>query len=93
MHPDLGFFTLLDLDRIGVYEDRLWVLYSNICEEKVPLLGAVALGNRMGMSGAETATIHDSIDKAYDRQVFIIEPLTIANLIMKTDSEFNIDLS
>lgn len=91
VHSSMGVPTLLDLDRIGVYEDRLWVLYSDICERKVPLIGAVALGNRFGVPGAETDIIQDSVDKAYKRQEFPIEPLTVARSLSEILPDFTVD--
>lgn len=49
----LGVFgPILDLDRLNIYGDDIWLLYKNVCGENVNVLLAVLRANQMGLGSA-----------------------------------------
>jgi hypothetical protein len=53
------FGTILSLDAMGIYADKIWILYKNVCSSNIIRLVALIRANQLGFISNET--IEDAI--------------------------------
>ena len=59
-----GFGPVLDLDALGIYGSRIWMLYKDVCGEDIVKTLAVLRAHQLGHVSA--AQLHHAIDNGGD---------------------------
>jgi hypothetical protein len=55
-----GIGSLLQLDQLGIYGSRIWMLYSDVCNRSLPKMVALLRAVQLGI--LDTATLQHGID-------------------------------
>lgn len=81
----MGFGPIFGMDTLGIYEERIWMLYQDVCSENVSATIAVLRGYQMGqLGGATERAINHAIDNYGDG---LNVPLVLAE-VMEALPEF-----
>jgi len=80
-----GLAPMLALDTIGIYESRIWMLYKDVCGERLPYFLAMLRGWQLGF--LPEATLNAAIDN-YGRGLDID---AIAAKVCERIPEFKLD--
>lgn len=54
---------MIHLDSMGVYEERIWMFYKDLCSENLSKMAAVARAWQLGIISLET--LYEGIDKPW----------------------------
>ena len=80
---------ILDLDTLGIYKDRIWVLYKYVCNENLGMMLAVLRAWQMGqLAGMTKEAIHNAI---YQRGGIDLEAVVTA--VKEQLPDFNPEVS
>lgn len=74
-----GLFKLLELDSMGIYEERIYMLWSDVCGRDVGRMIAVLRANQLGQLGGVS---EQSINYAIDHYGQGIAPDLMKNVIL-----------
>ena len=61
-----GLAPLLSLDMLGIYEDRIYVLYKYVCGMDITKMIAVIRANQLGIAGVTESALNHAIDSRGD---------------------------
>ena len=65
------FGTMLALDSRGIYADKIWILYKDICKQNIVHLITLFRANQLGLIFDEK--IEDAIDSAHAGNAHVID--------------------
>ncbi len=61
--PFSGISNIFDLDALGIYESRIWMLYKDVCGEHLGNMIAVLHAHQLGqLAGVTTNALNHAID-------------------------------
>lgn len=60
---DSGLFSILMLDTLGIYEERIYMLWNDVCKRDVSKMIAVIRAHQLGqLAGVDSMTLNHAID-------------------------------
>lgn len=86
----LGFFgTFLQLDTLGIYGEKIWILYKYVCGQKLDKMLLVLRANQLGGLAATNGLVKDAI--TLEKNPFDFAHL--AEVVKKDIPNFNVEVS